>query len=146
MYTMRNLTFALLFAAAASQAATVFPSSHPGTLKEAQAQGLQQLSAEELKAFIPGTQEAQGVKGGKRGKLRIFRPDGSFQVEGFEVRQGTWRIDSANNTWCRTIYKEKEMRDVEQCFASFRAPDGIHYFDFDVGDSFYAGVWRAQSQ
>jgi hypothetical protein len=144
MFTIRYLAVLVLFAVTATQAAGLFP-SHPPKLSDAQAQGLHRLSADELKAFIPGTLEVQGHKGGK-GKLRIYKPDGTFEVQAFEDRPGTWRIDSNNNTWCRTIYKKKESANVEQCYATFAAADGIYYFDYDVADGFFAAVWRAQSK
>jgi hypothetical protein len=143
MGKVRYLLLPILLLAGAAYADHVFPRSHPPDLKKARAQGLQRLSAEDLKAFIPGTMEAIGHRGG-RGKIRIYRPDGSFEVQGFQTRKGTWRIDETNNTWCRTVVRH--MQDQENCYAVFRAPDGIHYFDYDVADTFYADVWRPQTK
>lgn len=144
MYKLRYPVLLFLFVFAFAYAGvSVFPRAHPRNLHEAQAQGLHRLSADELKAFIPGTMEAVGIRHGK-GKIRIYHPDGSFEAQGFQMRKGTWRIDSKDSTWCRTV--EKKMRDQENCFAVFRAPDGIHFFDYDVADSFYAGTWRPQKK
>lgn len=152
MCNARYLTFVFLFAVAATQAAERFPAKHPMSLKEAQAQGLQRLSAEDLKAFIPGTQESKGPKapgGVGGGKLRIFNPDGSFEAQAKQQRTGKWRIDSKSNAWCRSLDSSPNMpmqASDEHCFAVFRAPDGVHYFDYDIGDTLYAGVWRPQSK
>jgi hypothetical protein len=146
MSSIRYLAFLFLFAVAATQAAEVaFPREHPRDLKAAQAQGLHRLTAEELKAFAPGTVEAMGARGNKP-KLKIYKPDGAFEVQSFKTRTGTWRIDSGNNALCRTLYKEKKGGDFEQCYAAFRAPDGVHYFDYDIADSFYASTWRPKSK
>jgi hypothetical protein len=133
----------LLSAAPVLAAGQFFPKDHPLDIHKAEQQGLHRLSAAELKAFIPGTMEAIGHRGG-RGKIRIYRPDGSFEAHAFKKRKGTWRIDEKNNTWCRTVVIK--MQNQEKCFAVFRAPDGRHYFDYDTGDGFYAGAWRPQQK
>ena len=144
MPKMRYLLFSILLSVTSAYAANhVFPREYPLDLRKAEAQGLHRLSAEELKAFIPGTMEALGADA-KKGKIRIYRPDGSFEGQGFHTNKGTWRIDSKDNTWCRTIVKK--MQDQEKCFAVFRAPDGIHYFDYDMTDNFYAGSWRPKQK
>jgi hypothetical protein len=145
MSKLRYLLLPVLLLAATPVLAAdhVFPRAHPLNLQKAKEQGLHRLSAEELKAFIPGTMEAIGPRGG-RGKLRIFRPDGSFEAQGFKKRKGTWRIDQKNNAWCRTVVKK--MQNQETCFAAFRAPDGIHYFDYNMEWGLYAGTWRPQQK
>ena len=144
MKSIRYFPILVLLLAPVSHAEqAAFPTEHPKNLKAAQAQGLHRLTAEELKAFIPGTMEALRSNDGKT-KLKMFKPDGVFEVRSFKNKKGTWRIDTNANTWCRTI--EKKRVDVEQCYATFRAPDGVHYFDIDVGDGFYASVWRPKTK
>ncbi|KPK11967.1 MAG: hypothetical protein AMJ68_04020 [Acidithiobacillales bacterium SG8_45] len=146
MSGIRYLALLLIIAVSTAHAdATVFPKDSPKNLKAAESAGLHRLTTEELKAFIPGSMEVLGRGAGKP-KLRTYKPDGVFEVQSWKINKGTWRLDAGANTWCRTVYKEKKREDVEQCFAVFRAPDGVHYFDYDVGDSFHASTWRPQSK
>lgn len=139
MGKVQYLLLPILLLAGAAYADHVFPGKHPLDLRKAKAEGLHRLSADELSAFMPGSTETmQG--GSKKGKIRIYHPDGSFEGGGFNKRTGTWRIDSKSDTWCRTVVVK--MQDQEKCFAVFRAPDGIHYFDYDMTDGFYVSVWR----
>lgn len=106
MSNIRYLTIMFLFAFAAAPAVAVeFPAEHPNDLKKAKSKGLQQLTAEELKAFIPGTIEA--MRRDKKVKLKIFKPDGVFVVQSFNTKTGTWRLDTSTSTWCRSIYKKR---------------------------------------
>ena len=47
---------------------------------------------------------------------------------------GTWRIDEKSNAYCNTFTGKKGTE--EGCFAVFRAPDGTHYFDYEVDTGF----------
>lgn len=109
----------------------------PVNLKEAETQGLQRLSVEDLKAFIPGTHEVKGTKGKC---LKIFKPDGSFQREGFKDYTGTWRFDEGKNAYCLAVNKPKGQD--KSCFAVFRAPQGDYFFEYDLEDGFYAHTWQ----
>ena len=146
MSAIRYLALLLVFVFSAAYAdATVFPKDSPKNLKAAESAGLHRLTTDELKAFIPGSMEVLGHGAGKP-KLRIFKPDGSFEVQSWRTNKGTWRMDAGANTWCRTVTKQKTGEEVEQCFAVFRHPDGVHYYDYDVGDGFHASTWRPQSK
>jgi hypothetical protein len=125
-----------------------FPEAPPN-LKEVGAMGLPRLSAEDLRAHFPGAMDAKGPTG-----RHIF----THAADGTCVRKaakkavgsdasGTWSIDEKNNTFCRSL--PKMGRGVmaiggveEHCFAVFRAPDGTHFFSYDVKDGFYAQTWR----
>jgi hypothetical protein len=146
MSSIRYLALSFVFAFSAAHAeSTVFPKDSPKNLKAAESAGLHRLTTEELKAFIPGSMEVLGHGAGKP-KLRIYKPGGAFEVHSWRINKGTWKLDAGANTWCRTVYKKKVQADVEQCFAVFRHPDGVHYYDYDVGDGFHASTWRPQSR
>lgn len=117
-----------------------FPKAAP-KLKEAEAQGLVRMSASELKESLPGKWKQKGTKG-KREKT--FNPDGSAYRSGFGEMEGpgTWRIDEKSNAYCNTFKGKKGYE--EGCFAVFRAPDGIHYFDYEVDTGFYHSVRRRE--
>ena len=129
-----------------------FPSAPPN-LKEVEAQGLPRLNAGELKAVLPGVVDAKGPKGRH---LFIQNADGTCVRKAAkrgvgQDASGTWRVDEKNNTYCRSL--PKMGRGVmtkggfeENCFAVFRAPDGVHYFDYDVQDGFSTHVWRKTSE
>ena len=130
--------------------AVEFPTAPPN-LKEMEAKGLPRLTAEELKAYFPGVIDSKGPKGRH---IIISNPDGTCLRKpfkhGLKEDLGRWRIDEKNNTHCRSM--PKQMRNVmgkggyeENCFAVFRDPDGIHFFDYDVQDGFFAHVWRRSS-
>lgn len=62
---------------------------------------------------------------------------------------GTWKIDEKNGTHCMSLPKGRgvvKMGYGENCFVTFRAPDGVHYFDYDVENGFYAHVWRKAAE
>lgn len=96
----------------------------PVNLKDAETQGLQRLSVEELKAFIPGVHEVRGTTGKS---AKYFKPDGGFERKGFKEFSGTWRFDPGKNAYCLDVQKKKGFD--ESCFAVFRAPAGGFYFD-----------------
>lgn len=130
---------AMLAMPASSVFAQDFPTAPPN-LKEMQAKGLHRLDTEELKAFFPGTIDLRGTKGKH---LMTFHADGSIERKGFMDKAGKWRIDAANATYCNAFTKKKGYE--ENCFAVFDAGDGVHHFDYDVQDGFYAHVWRRAS-
>src|SRR4030042_1118337 len=85
----RHAIFIALFTATSVLAQGVVPQA-PVNLKEAEAQGLQRLSVEALKAFIPGTHEVKGTTGKS---TKYFKPDGGFERKGFKDFTGSWRFD-----------------------------------------------------
>jgi len=128
--------------------AAEFPSAPPN-LKEVETQGLPRLSAEELKGIFPVTIDSKGPTG-----RHIFahNADGTClrkaakRAVGMDA-SGTWRIDEKNNAYCRSLPRMGKGVMAkggyeEHCFAVFRAPDGMHFFDYDTGDGFSAFVWR----
>lgn len=108
----------------------------PVNLKEAETQGLQRVSAEELKAFMPGVNETRGPTGKS---TRFFNPDGSFERRAFKTFTGKWRLDAEKNAYCLEVTKQKKFD--RSCFAVFRAPQGNYFFDYDMEDGFYAHTW-----
>lgn len=123
-----------------SAIAEAFPKA-PATLKEMEVKGLPRLSSAEMKAFFPGVVISKGVKGKH---IITHKPDGSMERKGFKDKPGKWRIDDKNNTYCKGF--QKRIGYDENCFAVFKSPDGIHYFDYDIDDGFYAHVWRKYAQ
>jgi len=124
-----------------------FPSAPPN-LKEMEAKGMPRLSAEELKAFFPGVVVSRSSVSGHIGTHVItHNSDGSYERKGLrksaEVIHGKWRIDEKNNTYCRAFTGKKGYEN--NCFAVFKAPDGINYFDYDVQDGLNVHVWRKSS-
>jgi len=117
-----------------------FPTAPPN-IKEAQALGLQRLTAEELKAFFPGVIKSKGPTGQH---IWIYGADGSIDRKGFKGdKPGTWRIDESKGALCNSF--SRKQGPVEACLAVFRAPDGMHHFDYDLRDGFYAHTWRRDS-
>jgi hypothetical protein len=121
-----------------------FPAAPP-KLKEMEAQGLLRVSAEDLKAHFPGIVDWKGVTSRR---IITHNPDGSLVSKGFKHGfadiLGKWRIDEKNNTYCKALPKQRGGIE-EHCFAVFRASDGVHFFDYDVKDGLYVGVWRKSS-
>lgn len=116
-----------------------FPKAPP-KLKEAEAAGLPRVSTEELKQFLPGKMDAKGPLGRH---IKTFKPDGTVDRVGHrsgETESGTWRFDEAGNVYCNTIRGKKSFE--ENCFAVFRAPDGTHFFDYEVETGFFLRTWR----
>ncbi len=128
--------------------AAEFPSAPPN-LKEVEAQGLPRLSAEELKALFPAVIDSKGPTGRH---LITHNADGSCLRQAAKRAvggdaSGTWRIVEKDNTYCRSLPRMGKGVMAkggyqENCFAVFRAKDGVHYFDYDVDDGFFAHVWR----
>jgi hypothetical protein len=135
-YAHRAILIALFATTSALAEQGAVPTA-PVNLKEAEAQGLQRLSAEELKAFIPGTHEVKGTTGKS---TKYFRADGSFERKGFKDFAGKWRFDEGGNAYCLDVYKKKGME--RNCFAVFRAREGEYYFDYDVENGFFSHAWR----
>ena len=131
----RHAIFIALFTATSVLAQGVYPQA-PVNLKEAEAQGLQRLSVEDLKAYIPGTQETKGTTGKS---TRIFKPDGGYERKGFKDFSGTWRLDEGKNAYCIDVQKKKGLDRL--CFAVFRAKEGNFYFDYDLQNGFYSHSW-----
>jgi len=131
----RHALFIALFTATSVLAQGGFPQA-PANLKEAEAQGLQRLSVEDLKAFMPGTHATKGTTGKS---TRTFKPDGGYERKAFKDFSGTWRFDEGKNAYCLDVYKKQGMDKT--CFAVFRAPDGKHYFDYDLENGFYSHSW-----
>jgi hypothetical protein len=139
------LSTAFLMSFGAASFAQQFPSAPP-KLKEMEATGAQRMSAEELKTFFPGVIDSKGTKGRH---IITFNADGTLLRKGMKDDPGTWRIDERNNTHCRSLPKGRGLSKKgyqENCFVTFRAPDGVHYFDYDVDDGFYAHVWRKAAE
>jgi len=135
MSCARHAIFIALFAATSVLAQGGFPQA-PVNLKEAEAQGLQRLSVEELKAFIPGIHETRGTTGKS---TRAFKPEGSYERKAFKDFNGTWRLDEGKNAYCLEVNKKKGLDKL--CFAVFRAPVGNDYFDYDLENGFYSHTW-----
>lgn len=111
-------------------------SKAPANLKEAEAQGLHRMSIEELKPFIPGTHVTKGTTGKS---TRTFKPDGAYERKAFKDFSGTWRFDEGKNAYCLDVSMRKGMDKI--CYAVFRAPEGNHYFDYDLMNGFYSHTW-----
>ena len=131
----RHAIFIALFTATSVLAQGGFPQA-PVNLKEAEAQGLQRLSVEDLKAFIPGTHATKGTTGKS---TRTFKPDGGYVRKAFKDFTGTWRFDEAKNAYCLDVYKKQGMDKT--CFAVFRAAEGNYFFDYDLENGFYSHSW-----
>jgi len=139
MLAFRSAVLLSMFVAATAIAyAEEFPTAPP-RLKDAEAQGLVRMSTAELKESLPGKWEERGTRG-KR--LKTLNPDGTAHRTGFSQKEGDgkWRIDEKNNAFCNAFYEKKGY--TENCFAVFRAPDGIHFFDYEIDTGFYQRVRR----
>lgn len=139
MLAFRSAVLVCMFMCSTAMAdAAEFPTAPP-RLKDAEAQGLVRMSAAELKESLPGTWVQMGTKGKRK---KTFNPDGTAYRTGFVEMEGsgTWRIDEKNGGYCNT-FRGKKLHD-EACFAVFRAPDGAHYFDYELDTGFYNAVRR----
>jgi len=139
MLTLRSATaLAMIMASAAMAHAEEFPTAPP-KLKDAEAQGLVRMSTEELKSLLQGKTNEKGTRGSRE---KTFHPDGSVDRTGFGQKEGTgkWRFDDANNVYCLAFQEKKGYQ--ENCYATFRAPDSTHYFDYDNDTGFFQRVWR----
>jgi hypothetical protein len=141
---MNKLIFLLSMVPLALSMGGAFASDYPQaphTLKDAESQGLVRVNANELKEIlVKGTLDVKGEEG-KR--FITFSPDGTFERKGQksgEVVTGKWNIDEGKNAYCmKYTYKGKYK---QPCFAVFRAPDGVNFFDYDADAKFDAHVWR----
>jgi hypothetical protein len=131
----RHAIFIALFTATSVLAQGMSPQA-PVNLKEAEAQGLQRLSVEDLKAFMPGTHKTEGTTGKS---TLIFKPDGGYERKAFKSFSGTWRFDEGKNAYCLEVQKKKGLDRL--CFAVFRAKEGDFYFDYDLENGFYSHTW-----
>lgn len=142
---IRALPFVMLFLLPASPLAYAAEQSFPEApprLKDAEAKALHRLSNDELKAFFPGTMEIKRHRGGLATKM--FKPDGSLEVVGFQDLSGSWRLDEKHNAYCDRVHKKQKRG--ERCYAVFNAGDGVHYFDYDIGDNLQTIIWRRASE
>lgn len=138
MIRIRHFISASLIAFGSAQAiAQDFP-GHPANMKEAEAQGLARAGIVELKAFMPGTIQMRGHKG--TSKTKTFKPDGTLEIDYAWNKGGSWKFDEKHDGYCNTVVKENRIDS--NCFFVFKAADGVHYFDYDVKNGFYAAVWR----
>ena len=131
MYTFE---YALLISLFMVNAADVYGAefgTEPVNQKEAEAQGLERVSLEELKQLIPGSLKVKDFKGKKR--ILTFNPDGSVDRKD---ATGKWNFDEGKNAYC-VVFEEK-VHSEKNCFAVFRSKDGTNYFDFDVSNGFFA--------
>jgi len=131
----RHAIFIALFTATSVLAQGGVPQA-PVNLKEAEAQGLQRLSVEDLKAFIPGTHKTEGTTGKS---TLTFKPDGGYERKAFKDFSGTWRFDEGKNAYCLEVYKKKGLDWL--CFAVFSAKEGNFYFDYELENGFYSHAW-----
>lgn len=138
MLVSRFILAAVFALSASCVFAEEFPSAPP-RLKDAEVQGLQRVSVEELKQFIPGKVISKGPTGKHK---KDFKPDGSVWRSGFREKEGAgkWRFDEKNNAYCNAFQEKKGYQ--ENCFAVFRAPDGTHFIDYETDTGFFAHVWR----
>lgn len=140
MFIFRSALVVYLFMVVATHTfAAEFPDA-PANQKEAEAKGLQRVSTNELKKFMPGIIMSLSYKDRKH-KL-TFNTDGSVDRTGMRAKESTgkWHFDEKINGYCLAFQERKGYQ--ETCFATFYAPDGIHFFDYDIDTGFYAHVWR----
>jgi len=134
----RTYLFGLLAAMAVGSVLAEELPTAPANLKEAEAQGLQRLTMDELRAQFPGSKKFQGSTGKS---TMVFKADGSVERQAFKNLTGKWSLDEKKNAFCTAFQLKKGYE--ENCFAVFRAPDGTHYFNYDVDNGFYAHVWHS---
>jgi len=138
MVRARYIMVAGLIALGANVAwAQEFPKAPP-QMKEAEAQGLTRVGIKELKAFIPGSIRLKGVRGVE--KTKIFHEDGTLTVLDIRDKHGTWHFNKQIDGYCNNIDMQK--KNVRACLNVFKAPDGVHYFNYEVKSGHFAEVWR----
>ena len=143
MLAFRSTVLVSMFVAStAISHAEEFP-TEPPKLKDAESQGLVRVSTEELKQFMPGKVDSKGPTGRR---IKTFKADGSVDTTGFGSRDstGTWRLDEKKNTYCQSFQERRSY--MVRCFAVFRAPDGIHYFDYNIDTGFFEHTWRRATE
>lgn len=142
---MKRLSFTSLSAALMMSASVVyaldFPQAPPNQ-KVAESQGLVRLDVSELTTLFQSAVIADQAQGG-RCKF-IYHTDGSVERMGGLNKPGQWRIDESKNVYCKSFHRKKGYS--ENCFAVYRAPDNIHYFDYDSKDGLFAQVWRCSKE
>lgn len=140
MKTFRStIVLAMFMASAMTAYAEDFPKAPP-RLKDAEAGSLARVSTDELKQFMPGKVDSKGPIGRR---IKMFKSDGTVDTVGYKsgnAESGTWRFDEANNTYCHRFQGKKGV--VDDCFAVFRAPDGPHFFEYNVKTGFLERTWR----
>ncbi len=128
-----------LAAAVGSAEELDFPPA-PKTIKDAEAAGLLRLNTADLKTVMQGSMKVKNHKG----DLATWElaPDGKLESRGAISYSGTWHISQdSGGLYCRNQSSGRKAAR-EQCYAVFKVQDGIHYFNFDVSDSFFQSVWR----
>lgn len=113
-----------------------FPEA-PHKIQDAETQGLVRVSAEELKTLLHGAME---YKGERARNTLTYSSDGSVERKGAATLKGKWHIDERRNAYCTAFNFKKGYE--ENCFAVFRAPDGVHFFDYDIDKGYDVHVWR----
>jgi hypothetical protein len=124
----------------ATQAFSQDVPEHPANRQDAETKGLARASIAEIKAFIPGTIQLRGHK--EVAKTKIFKPDGTLEVDDARDKGGTWNFSKEHGGYCNAIVRAKDNRTVKNCFVVFKAGDGVHYFDYDAKSGHYAATWR----
>jgi hypothetical protein len=145
---MNKLTGLLSVAPMALIWSFAFASDYPNApcrIEDAESQGLVRVNAEELKMIlVKGTLDFKADKGKY---FFTFSPDGSFERKGQksgELIKGKWNIDEGRNAYCTAFnYKNSYFKN---CFAVFRAADGVHFFDYDVDGKYDCHVWRPATE
>ena len=144
---MNKVIYLLSIAPLALSLGLAFASDYPKAphkLKEAESQGLVRVSAMELKTLLTnGTLDFKGESGRY---FLTFRPDESVERKGQksgDVLKGKWNIDESKNAYCTAFTFKKGYE--KNCFAVFRAPDGVYFFDYDVDLKFDVHVWRQKN-
>lgn len=145
---MKKLTGLLSTVPIALISSLTFASDYPeapNRIKDAESQGLVRVNTEELKTIL--VKETLDFKAEKSKYFFTFRPDGNIERKGQksgEVVKGKWNIDEGKNAYCTAFtYKSKYEKN---CFAVFRAPDGVHFFDYDHDAKYDVHVWRPATE
>lgn len=144
---MRHVLYLCLAAAFAMSAATAHSVDFreaPPRMKDAEEQGLARVDAEALRKLLRGPLQFSGesYRAQQAQSLLVFSPDGTVERRaGDGSLKGKWSIDDQKNVYC-TIFTFPKRGLEENCFAVFRAPDGVQYFDHDVSKGLRAHAWR----
>lgn len=138
---MKRLSFlsltAVLILSLSPVIAAEFPKA-PLNQKAAETQGLERLQVSELNAILQCVVIADHVR---TGRIKfVFHDDGSVERGGGAGKPGKWRIDEVKNVYCKSFHRKDGYS--ENCFAVYRAPDNVHYFDYDNSDGLLVLVWR----
>ncbi len=120
----------------------------PPRIQEAEAKGLARVGAAELRELLHGPTQffGEGAQGQKARSALEFNADGSVvRKSGDTTLKGTWNVDDSKNVFC-TAFTFQKTGYQKNCFAVFRAPDGVHFFDYDASKGFDVHVWRPGSE